>query len=75
MDLNFVDSEIVVQVLCHVVPDMTAKQLVACWLQTLGFTQEQIAEGMGVSHQMVCKHQAAGLGKIARIAGEWLQRG
>ena len=72
MDLNFEDSEIVVQVLCHVVPDMTAKQVVACWLQTLGFTQEQIAEGMGVSQPMVCKHLAAGLEKVRKTAAEWL---
>ena len=72
MDLNFEDSEIVVQVLCHVVPDMTAKQVVACWLQTLGFTQEQIAEGMGISQPTVWQHLAEGMKKISKKAAEYL---
>ena len=71
MDLTFEDSEIVVQVMCHTVPGMTAKQVIACWLQTLGFTQQQIAVGMGLDRTTVCRHVKAGMDKIRGCANSY----
>ena len=64
MDLTFEESEIAAKVLAETIPQMTEKQVICCWLQVMGYTQEQVAEAMGISHQMVSKHFKRAIEKV-----------
>ena len=67
-ELDFEDREIALQVLAAASEQMTKRQVQCLLLCCQGYTQEQVADALGISQRAVGYHFEDALGKVKEIA-------